>query len=82
MDLSAPVSFFIVVKILILFYIIEHFISTLGKPAVISEFGCLCGGGMHNEWFGEALHEWPQKYPFIISILFGAFFLGLFASLC
>ena len=37
---------------------------------MITEFGCLNVGGKRNQWFEEALHQLPQKYPLVKSILF------------
>ena len=45
-------------------------LAIFNKPMMISEFGCLNVGGKRDQWFEEALHQLPQKYPLIKSILF------------
>ncbi len=45
-------------------------LAVFKKPMMISEFGCLNVGGKRSEWFEEALHQLPQKYPLVKSILF------------
>ncbi|HRG37856.1 MAG TPA: hypothetical protein PK289_04950 [Bacteroidia bacterium] len=37
---------------------------------MITEFGSLTAGGKREQWFAEALHQLPQKYPLVKSVLF------------
>mgnify|MGYP002335966708 CR=1 FL=1 len=45
-------------------------LAAFNKPIMITELGCLNIGGKRNLWFEEALHQLPQKYPLVKSILF------------
>ncbi|HET6225016.1 MAG TPA: glycosyl hydrolase [Bacteroidia bacterium] len=45
-------------------------LAVYNKPIMITEFGSLTAGGKRDQWFEEALHQLPQKYPLIKSILF------------
>jgi beta-mannanase len=45
-------------------------LAVFKKPIIITEFGCLNVGGKREIWFEEALHQLPQKYPLVKSILF------------
>lgn len=45
-------------------------LAIYNKPIMITEFGSLTAGGKREQWFAEALHQLPQKYPLIKSILF------------
>lgn len=45
-------------------------LAAFNKPIMITEFGCLNVGGKRHEWYSEALHQLPQKYPLVKSILF------------
>jgi len=45
-------------------------LAVFNKPIMITEFGCLNVGGKRDAWYEEALHQLPQKYPLIKSILF------------
>jgi hypothetical protein len=44
--------------------------SVFKKPIMISEFGSLEVGGERSQWFKEALHQLPERYPLVKSILF------------
>jgi hypothetical protein len=44
--------------------------AVYNKPIMITEFGCLNVGGKRDVWYEEALHQLPQKYPLVKSILF------------
>lgn len=45
-------------------------LAIYNKPMMITEFGSLTAGGKREQWFEEALHQLPQKYPLVKSILF------------
>ena len=37
---------------------------------MLSEFGSLSFGGSRSKWFGEALRDFPKKYPAVKSVMF------------
>ena len=45
-------------------------LAVFKKPIMLTELGCLNAGGSRDQWFADALHRLPQKYPLIKSILF------------
>lgn len=45
-------------------------LAKFGKSIIISEFGSLSEGGDRISWFSDALHNLPQKYPAVSSIIF------------
>lgn len=44
--------------------------AVFNKPMMLTEFGSLAVGGKREQWFADALHQLPQKYPLIKSVLF------------
>jgi hypothetical protein len=44
--------------------------AVYNKPMMITEFGSLAVGGKRDKWFADALHQLPQKYPLVKSLLF------------
>jgi hypothetical protein len=40
------------------------------KPIIITEFGSLKVGGSRSQWFADALHDLPAKYPLVKSVVF------------
>jgi len=45
-------------------------LAKLDKPIILAEFGSLKEGGDRVEWFSDALHDLPQKYPKVSSVIF------------
>ena len=45
-------------------------LASFKKPIMLSEFGSLSFGGSRSKWFGEALRDFPKKYPAVKSVMF------------
>ncbi len=45
-------------------------LAVFNKPMILTEFGSLKVGGKRSEWFADALHNLPKKFPFIKAVLF------------
>lgn len=46
------------------------YLAALNKPIMIAEMSSLAMGGDREEWFREALEDFPTKYPAVRSVLF------------
>ncbi|MDO6738374.1 glycoside hydrolase family 26 protein [Wenyingzhuangia sp. 2_MG-2023] len=45
-------------------------LAFFNKPIMIAEFGSLKPGGNRAEWFGDAFHDFHEKYPLVNTIVF------------
>lgn len=45
-------------------------LAVFNKPIILTEFASLKVGGKRSQWYADALHQLPKKFPFVKSILF------------
>lgn len=50
----------------------QHYkeLAQFNKPIMLTEFASLSVGGDRKKWYADALHQLPQNYPAVKSILF------------